>query len=203
MCRKYWSQTTKHVGILCGMLLQLIVFYRWIGGIGVCWGRKHRFDFQENHFDIANYQQILKQFVADSWIWFCFSQRKPRKAKNCRRNRNSWRLWRTLRNGIEWTMCAIRAEMLLAFAIRDRISLSNGFEAMMELLPIQRICIPYQRDYPIVASQLNALKPVAEKSGCINFGIPGCRCRWNWTKLRSIVPKTALMLHHLVSGKSR
>jgi len=47
------------------------------------------------------------------------------------------------------------------------------FEVMRELAPLaKRICIPYQRGYPIVESQLNAVRPTAMSAGVTLEEIP-------------------------------
>ena len=171
--------TTKHVGILCGLEYMSATadsFIDELAELGFVEGENIVFDFQRTNFDIANYQQILKQFVADSVdLIFVFPTEATQEAKKI-----------TEGTGIPVVFAVANIE---GTELVDNVRNPGGnvtgirypgpdiaikrFEIMMELLPnTKRICIPYQRDYPIVASQLNALKPVAEKADVSIFEIP-------------------------------
>lgn len=164
--------TTKHVGILSGLEYISVTaesFIGELGELGFVEGENIVFDLQKTDFDMANYQHILKQFVADSVdLIFVFPTEASQEAKII-----------TGGTGIPVVFAVANIEGTeLVENVRNPGGNVTGvrypgpdiaikrFEIMMELLPeTKRICVPYQRDYPIVASQLTALQPVAKKAG--------------------------------------
>lgn len=167
------------VGILSG----LEIFETTIDGFkgkmaesGYIEGKNIIYDVQKTGFDIAIYQGILKKFVNDKVdLIFVFPTEAALEAK-------------TITNGTG-------IPVIFANAFTEDTSLVNNikepggnitgvrwvgkdialqrFEILQEMIPeVKRIIIMYQRYYPIVKSQLEALRPVAAKAGITLIEIP-------------------------------
>jgi putative ABC transport system substrate-binding protein len=139
-------------------------------------GKNINYDIHETEVDIDAYRSILKKFVDDKVdLIFTFPTEAALEAKAI-----------TSGTGIP---------VVFANALIEDVDLVNSvqmpggnitgvrwagadlaiqrFETLYEMTPhIKRVIIPYMKDYPIVPSQLAALRPIAAKKGITLLEIP-------------------------------
>lgn len=167
------------VGILSGLSYVREItdgFKSKMTELGYQEGKNIVYDVQETDFDMAAYKDILKNFVADKVdLIFVFPTEASLEAKEATKGTD--------------------IPVLFSFANIEDVDLVENirqpggnitgvrypgpdlavkrFEIMLELVPqAKRILIPYQRGYPIVASQLQVLSPVAETAGVTLMELP-------------------------------
>jgi putative ABC transport system substrate-binding protein len=160
------------VGVLSGLDYVAVItdgFKAGMADLGYVEGQNIVYDVQKTNFDMAAYQNILKKFVADKVdLIFVFPTEASMEAK-------------AATQGTEIPVVfsfALIEGMGLVESVREPGGNITGvrypgpdialkrFEIMRELAPeAKRIWIPYQRDYPIVAPQLEVLRPAAAAAG--------------------------------------
>ncbi|MFN8453488.1 MAG: ABC transporter substrate-binding protein [Anaerolineae bacterium] len=137
--------------------------------LGYVEGQNITYDVQKTNFDIAAYQRILQKFVADKVdLIVVFPTEASLEAKAATQGTD--------------------IPVVFAFAFIEGVDLVKSvrepggnitglrlpgpdvalkrFEVMRQLAPqAKRIWLPYQRGYPIVASQLEVLRPAAQAAG--------------------------------------
>jgi putative ABC transport system substrate-binding protein len=160
------------VGILCG--LDYIAdlpdgFKAGMSELGYIEGKNIVYDIQRTNFEPEREKQILKQFVEDKvdLIFTCPTE-VSMFAKEAAQGTDIPVLFAFA--NIEGTglVESIREPGDNVTGVRypgPDIAIKR-FEIMRELVPqAKRMWIPYQRGYPIVASQIEALRPVAASAG--------------------------------------
>jgi len=137
--------------------------------LGYVEGKNIVYDVQKTNFDMAAYKSILQKFVADKVdVIFVFPTEASQEAKTATQGTN-----------IPVVFAFAQVEgMGLINSVREPGGNITGvrypgpdiavkrFEVMRELVPqAKRMLIPYQKGYPIVASQLDVLRPAAVAAG--------------------------------------
>jgi putative tryptophan/tyrosine transport system substrate-binding protein len=137
--------------------------------LGYVEGKNIVYDVQKTNFDMAAYKSILKKFVADKVdLIFVFPTEATQEAKAATQGTN-----------IPVVFAFAQVEgMNLINSVREPGGNITGvrypgpdiavkrFEVMHELVPqAKRMLIPYQKGYPIVASQLDLVRPAAAAAG--------------------------------------
>ena len=137
--------------------------------LGYVEGKNIVYDVQKTNFDMDAYKRILKKFVADKVdVIFVFPTEASQEAKAA-----------TQGTTIPVVFAFAQIEgMGLVNSVREPGGNITGvrypgpdlavkrFEVMHELVPqAKRMLIPYQKGYPIVASQLELVRPAAAAAG--------------------------------------
>jgi len=137
--------------------------------LGYVEGKNIVYDVQKTNFDMAAYKSILQKFVADKVdVIFVFPTEASQEAKAATQGTN-----------IPVVFAFAQVEgMGLVNSVREPGGNITGvrypgpdlavkrFEVMHELVPqAKRMLVPYQKGYPIVASQLELVRPAAAAAG--------------------------------------
>ena len=178
-CGEKAQEKIYKVGILCGLDYIAIIpdnFKAKMTELGYVEGENIVYDFHRTNFEPIREKQILKQFVEDQVdLIFTFPTEVSMAAKAATQG----------------------TEIPVVFAIAniegtglvDSVRHPGGhitgvrypgpdlaikrFEVMRELAPqAKRMWVPYQRSYPIVANQMEALYPIAEAAGVTLIEFP-------------------------------
>ncbi|MEJ5311888.1 MAG: ABC transporter substrate-binding protein [Anaerolineae bacterium] len=167
------------VGILSGLGFVADItdgFKAGMAELGYIEGENITYDVQATEFDEAAYQRILNKFVADKVdLILVFPTEASVDAKKATQGTDI---------PVLFTFALIEG-MGLVDSVREPGGNITGvrypgpdvavkrFEILRAMLPeAKRIWIPYQRDYPIVASQFEVLYPVAEAAGVTLIEFP-------------------------------
>jgi putative ABC transport system substrate-binding protein len=144
--------------------------------LGYIEGKNIVYDIQTTNFDIATYRNILNKFVVDKVdLIFVFPTEASQEAKAVsdatdipvifsNANTEDTNLVKSIREpggaitGVRWSGPDIAIQR---------------FRIMQELAPqTKRMFIPYQRDYPIIKSELDILYPAAKAANITLVEIP-------------------------------
>jgi putative ABC transport system substrate-binding protein len=171
--------TVYRVGVLSGLDFVADItdgFKEGMAELGYVEGENIVYDVQTTNFDIAVYQSILQGFIADDVdLIFVFPTEASLEAKAATQGTDV---------PVVFDFALIEG-MGLVDSVREPGGNITGvrypgpdiavrrFEIMRELAPeATRMLVPYQRGYPIVAPQLEALYPVAEAAGVTLIEVP-------------------------------
>jgi putative ABC transport system substrate-binding protein len=168
-----------HVGILSGLgVLDDTTdgFKSQMTELGYIEGTNIIYDIQKTEFDLDKYKSIIKKFVNDKVdLIFVFPTEASQEAKKI-----------TEGTGIPVVFAnAFTEDTGLVNNIREPGGNITGvrwggpdlalqrFEIMRQMVPnAKRMIIIYQKGYPIVKSQMEALRPVAVKAGITLIEVP-------------------------------
>jgi putative ABC transport system substrate-binding protein len=160
------------VGILSGVdffIPTIDGFKAKMTELGYVEGENIVYDIQRTGFDPAKYQQILDKFVADKVdLIFVYPTEASLEAKAATQGTNIPVLFTNANiEGVDLVNSVREPGGNITGVRYPGPDLSvKRLEVMHELAPqAKRIWIPYQKDYPIVASQLEVLYPAAEAMG--------------------------------------
>ncbi len=166
------SPKVYRVGILSGLSYAAEAadgFKTGMAELGYLEGENIIYDYQETDFDMTGYRRILKKFVEDQVdLIFVFPTEATQEAKIATQGTEI---------PVVFTIANIEGTGLVESVTEPGGNITGvrypgpdialqRFEIMRELAPeAKRIWIPYQRGYPIVASQLEVLYLAAEAVG--------------------------------------
>lgn len=160
------------VGMLCGLDYITVLaegFKAKMSELGYVEGENIVYNYQRTNFEPDREQQILKQFIAEEAdLILTFPTEVSMAAKSA-----------TQGTGIPVIFAIANIEETnLVDSVKKPGGQITGvrfpgpdlaikrFEVMRELVPkAKRMWVPYQRGYPIIASQMKALYPVSEAAG--------------------------------------
>ncbi|MCX6814354.1 MAG: ABC transporter substrate-binding protein [Candidatus Aenigmarchaeota archaeon] len=178
-CTTTQNEKVYHVGVLSGLSFVADItdgLKAKMTELGYTEGKNIVYDVQETNVDPAAYRQVLNKFVANKVdLILAFPTEVALEAKAA-----------TQGIGIPVVFAnAVIENTGLVNSVREpggnitgvRFSTSDlalrRFEILHELAPhAKQMWIPYQRGYPIVASQLGALQPVAASAGVTMIEVP-------------------------------
>lgn len=170
-CRRETIKVYR-VGIICG--LDYIAdtadgFKAKMTELGYIEGKNIVYDMKKTNFEPDKEQQILKKFVADKVdLILTFPTEVSIAAKAATQGTSIPVVFAIANTENTGLVKSVREPGGNITGVRypgPDIALRR-FEIMSELVPqAKRYLIPYQRGYPIVASQLEALRPVAAAAG--------------------------------------
>jgi putative ABC transport system substrate-binding protein len=171
-CNNSSTPKTYKVGILSGLDYLLDTadgFKAKMTELGYVEGENIVYDFQKTNFDPAEEQRILEKFVADKVdLIFVFPTEVSMAAKAATQGTDIPVLFAVANIEDTGLVNSVRTPGGNVTGVRypgPDIALKR-LEIMQRLAPdAKRIYVPYQRGYPIVASQLEVLYPAAEAAG--------------------------------------
>jgi len=160
------------VGILSGLDYMANAadgFKAGMAELGYVEGQNIVYDHQKTNFDMATYKSILQKFVTDEVdLIFVFPTEASLEAKAATQGTNIPVLFSIANIEDTGLVNSVREPGGNITGVRypgPDIALKR-FEIMRELAPqAKRMWIPYQQGYPIVASQLEVLRPAAVAAG--------------------------------------
>jgi putative ABC transport system substrate-binding protein len=161
-----------HIGILSGLeFLSPITdgLKEKMTELGYIEGKNIVYDFQKTGFDLAAYQTILKKFVADKVdaivAYPTEATMEAKKATEGTKIPVIFNFCFTDGLGIIKTIAEPGGNITGVRFPGPDIALKR-FEVMQEIAPkAKRYWIPYQKGYPIVPPQIDAIKPAAASAG--------------------------------------
>lgn len=144
--------------------------------LGYVEGENIVYDIQKSNFDMAEYKSILQKFVDDEVdLILVFPTEASLEAKAATQETNIPLLFVNANiEGIDLVE-SVREPGRNITGVRypGPDIVRKRFEIMRELAPeAKRMWIPYQRGYPIVPSQLEALRPAAKEAGITLIEVP-------------------------------
>jgi len=162
------------VGILCGLDYIANIpdsFKSKMTELGYVEGKNIVYDIQRTNFEPAKEEQILKKFVEDKVdLIFTLPTEVSMAAKAATQGTNIPVLFSFANIEDTGLVQSVRQPGGNITGVRypgPDLAIKR-FEIMCELVPsAKRMWIPYQRGYPIVASQLEVLRPAAAAVGVI------------------------------------
>jgi len=173
------EEKVYRVGVLSGLVFAKDAadgFKTGMERLGYIEGKNIIYDLQETDFDIAAYQSVLQQFVTDEVdLIFVFPTEASLEAKAATQGTNI---------PVVFSVANIEDTGLIESIPKPGGNITGvrypgpdialqRFEIMRELVPeAKHMLIPYQRGYPIVNSQLEALGPVAAAAGVTLTELP-------------------------------
>ena len=178
-CSGGQSSKVYHVGILSGLGFIADAtdgFKEGMAELGYVEGENIIYDVQETEFDMDAYHNILQKFVDDKVdLIVSFPTEATIEAKAVTQGTDI---------PVVFTYALIEG-MGIVNSVREPGGNITGvrypgpdfavrrFEVLMELVPdAKRVWAPYQRGYPIVPPQLEALRPVAQAAGVTLIEFP-------------------------------
>ena len=178
-CSGGQSSKVYHVGILSGLGFIADAtdgFKEGMAELGYVEGENIIYDVQETEFDMDAYHNILQKFVDDKVdLIVSFPTEATIEAKAVTQGTDI---------PVVFTYALIEG-MSIVNSVREPGGNITGvrypgpdfavrrFEVLMELVPdAKRVWAPYQRGYPIVPPQLEALRPVAQAAGVTLIEFP-------------------------------
>jgi putative ABC transport system substrate-binding protein len=178
-CNAQASPKVYRVGVLSGLDFVADItdgFKAKMTELGYVEGQNIIYDVQKTNFDMAAYKSILQKFVDDKVdLILVFPTEASLEAKIATQGTDI---------PVIFSFALIEG-MGLVDNVREPGGNITGvrfpgpdiavkrLEIMLELVPqAKRILIPYQKGYPIVVSQLEALQPVAEAVGVTLIELP-------------------------------
>lgn len=137
--------------------------------LGYVEGQNIVYDVQKTNFDMAEYKRILQKFVVDKVdLILVFPTEASMEAKTATQGTNIPVVFANANIEDTNLVNSVREPGGNITGVRfpgPDIALKD-LEILHDLVPqAKRIWIPYQRGYPIVASQLEALRPAAKAAG--------------------------------------
>jgi putative tryptophan/tyrosine transport system substrate-binding protein len=173
------KQKIYHVGVLSGLSFFADTtdgFKTKMTELGYIEGKNIVYDVQKTEVDIASYQRILKKFVADKDdLIFSFPTEASLEAKSATIGTNIPVVFANAFTDDTGLVESIRKPGKNVTGVRwagPDLALQR-FEIMSELMPnLKRILVPYLKGYPIVKSQLEALRPVVKSNNITIIEIP-------------------------------
>jgi putative ABC transport system substrate-binding protein len=144
--------------------------------LGYVEGKNIVYDIQKTNFDMATYKSILQRFVADKVdLIFVFPTEASQEAKAVTQGTNIPVLFANANIEDTGLVNSVREPGGNITGVRfpgPDLAVKR-FEILRELAPqAKRMLIPYQRGYPIVASQLATLRPAATAAGVTLIELP-------------------------------
>jgi putative ABC transport system substrate-binding protein len=178
-CDAKKQQKVYRVGVLSGLNYVADItdgFKEKMTELGYIEGKDIVYDIQKTDVDVNEYKSVLKKFVADKVdLIFVFPTEASIEAKTATQGTNI---------PVVFTN-AFTEDTGLVNSVREPGGNITGvrwagpdlaiqaFEIMRELAPnAKRMWIPYLKNYPIVKSQLEALRPAFAAAGLIMTEIP-------------------------------
>jgi putative ABC transport system substrate-binding protein len=161
-----------HVGVLSGLSYfagAVDGFKAGMVDLGYVEGENIVYDVQSTEFDLAVYQRILQQFVADDVdLIFVFPTEASQEAKAATQGTDIPVVFCNANIEDTGLIDSVRAPGGNITGVRfpgPDLALRR-FEVMRELAPqATRMLVVYQRGYPIVESQLEVLRPATAAEG--------------------------------------
>jgi putative ABC transport system substrate-binding protein len=178
-CSGVQQPKVYRVGILSGLNYVAVItdgFKAKMTELGYVEGKNITYDVQKTDFDMDAYRKILNKFVEDKVdLIVVFPTEATMEAKTATQGTNI---------PVVFTFALIEG-----MGIVDDVRAPGGnitgvrypgpdialkrFEIMREIAPnAKRMLLPYQKGYPIVAPQLEILRPMAQKAGVTLIEIP-------------------------------
>lgn len=161
-----------HVGILSGLTYFADTaegFKEKMKELGYVEGKNIVYDLQSTNFDVTAYKEILKKFIADKVdLIFVFPTEASQEAKAAARGTGVPVVFANANVDDTGLINSIREPGGNITGVRfpgPDIALKT-FEVMCQLAPkARRILVPYQKNYPTVRVQLEAMRPFAKSIG--------------------------------------
>jgi putative ABC transport system substrate-binding protein len=172
-------QKVYRVGILSGLVFAADAadgFKSGMEKLGYIEDKNIIYDLQETDFDIAEYRRILNKFVEDEVdLIFVFPTEASQEAKAVTQGTDIPIVFSVANiedTGLVESIPSPGGNITGVRYPGPDVALKR-FEVMRELVPeAKHMLIPYQRGYPIVNSQLEALGPVAAAAGVTLTELP-------------------------------
>ncbi len=173
------SQKVYRVGVLSGLNFLADItdgFKEKMTELGYVEGRDIVYDIQKTDVDMDAYNRVLKQFIADGVdLIFVFPTEASIEAKAAIQGTDIPVVFTNVFTEGTGLVDSVRKPGGNITGVRwvgPDIALQS-FEIMRELVPnAKQMWVPYLRNYPIVSSQLEALRSVFKASGLIMIEIP-------------------------------
>jgi putative ABC transport system substrate-binding protein len=161
-----------HIGILSG----LSYFYKTASGfkekmgeLGYIEGKNVIYEEQKTNFDVVAYRNILRKFISDHVdLIFVYPTEASMEAKVAAQGTSIPVLFADASIEDTGLVTSVQAPGGNITGVRwpGPDLAVKIFEIMHELVPdAKRICVPYQKGYPIANSQLAVLRPEASSAG--------------------------------------
>ncbi len=178
-CSGKQSSKVYRVGILSGMSFAADVtdgFKAGMAELGYIEGENIIYDVQETEFDMGVYRTILQKFVDDKVdLIVVFPTEATLEAKAVAEGTNVPLLFNyAVIEGMD-IVDSVREPGGNMTGVRyPSIEIaSRRFDVLMKMVPeAKTVLIPYQRGYPIVEPQLDAIRPIAKAAGVNLIELP-------------------------------
>lgn len=178
-CGGAQTPRTYRVGVLSGLSFVANItdgLKTKMAELGYVEGQNITYDVQATDFDMDKYKSILKKFVDDKVdVIFVFPTEASMEAKAATQGTNIPVVFSfALIEGMG-LVDSVRAPGGNVTGVRypGPDIAAKRFELMLELTPqAKRILIPYQKGYPIVTPQLEAVRPLAQAAGVELIEVP-------------------------------